>query len=34
MNKNLNLVEILQDAPKGTKLWSPLCGECELVAAW
>lgn len=32
MNKNLNLVEILKDAPKGTKLWSPLCGECELVA--
>lgn len=32
MNKNLNLVEILKDAPKGTKLWSPFCGECELVA--
>lgn len=32
MNKNLNLAEILKDAPKGTKLWSPLCGECELVA--
>lgn len=32
MNKNLNLVEILKDAPKGTKLWSPICGECELVA--
>lgn len=32
MNKNLNLVEILKDAPKGAKLWSPLCGECELVA--
>lgn len=29
---NLNLVEILKDAPKGTKLWSPICGECELVA--
>lgn len=29
MNENINLVEILKDAPKGTKLWSPLCGECE-----
>lgn len=29
MNENLNLVEILKDAPKGTKLWSPICGECE-----
>ena len=31
MNENLNLIEILKDAPKGTKLWSPICGECELV---
>lgn len=31
MNENLNLVEILKDAPKGTKLWSPICGECEFV---
>lgn len=30
MNENLNLAEILKDCPKGTKLWSPLCGECEL----
>ena len=30
MNEILNLVEILKDAPKGTKLWSPICGECEL----
>lgn len=29
MNENLNLVETLKDAPKGTKLWSPICGECE-----
>lgn len=29
MNENINLVEILKDAPRGTKLWSPLCGECE-----
>lgn len=31
MNENLNLVEILKDAPKGTRLWSPVCGECELL---
>lgn len=31
MNENINLIEILKDAPKGTKLWSPICGECELV---
>lgn len=31
MNKNLNLVEILKDVPKGTKLWSPICGECEFL---
>ena len=31
MKENLNLVEILKDAPKGTKLWSPICGECTLV---
>ena len=31
MNENLNLVEILKYAPEGTKLWSPICGECELV---
>ena len=30
MNKNLDLTEILKDAPKGTKLWSPICGDCEL----
>ncbi len=27
MNKKLNLVEILKDAPKGTKLYSPLFGK-------
>lgn len=31
MNKDLNLIEILKNAPKGTKLWSPICGECEFV---
>ena len=30
MNEILNRVEILKDAPKGMKLWSPLIGECEL----
>lgn len=30
MNENINLVDILKKAPKGTKLWSPICGECEL----
>lgn len=30
MNENLNLVEILKDCPKGTKLWSPLYGELSL----
>ena len=27
MNENLNLVEILKDCPKGTKLYSPVWGE-------
>ena len=26
----LNLVEILKDYPKGTKLYSPALGECNL----
>ena len=30
MEEKLNIAEILEDAPKGTKLWSPVCGECEL----
>lgn len=34
MNENINLVEILKDAPKGTKLWSPICGECELIKVY
>lgn len=28
MNENLNLVEKLKNVPKGTKLWSPICGDC------
>lgn len=27
MNNELNLVEILKDCPKGTKLWSPIYGD-------
>lgn len=30
MEKNINIAELLKDCPKGTKLYSPLCGECEL----
>ena len=30
MNENLNLVEILKDCPKGTKLYSPVWGEVYL----
>ena len=31
MNENLNLVEILKDCPKGTKLYSTVYGDVELV---
>lgn len=31
MNENLNLVEILKDFPKGTKLYSTIYGEVEYV---
>lgn len=27
--KKINIAEILKNYPKGTKLYSPLCGECE-----
>ena len=30
MNENLDLTKILKNAPKGIRLWSPICGECEL----
>ena len=30
MNENLNLIEILEDCPKGTKLYSTLFGDVEL----
>ena len=31
MNENLDLVKILKDAPKGTKLWSPIYGKCTFL---
>ena len=31
MNENLNLVEILKDCPEGTKLYSPVYGDVELI---
>lgn len=31
MNENLNLVELLKDCPKGTKLYSTVFGEVEYV---
>ena len=31
MNENLDLVEILRDCPKGTKLYSPIYGDVELI---
>ena len=34
MNENLNLVEILKDCPEGTKLYSPMFGDVELVKAY
>lgn len=27
----INIVEILKDCPKGTKLYSPICGNCKLL---
>lgn len=31
MEDKINIAEILRDMPKGTKLYSPLFGECELI---
>lgn len=31
MENKINIAEILRDIPKGTKLYSPLFGKCELV---
>lgn len=33
MNEDLNLLEILKDAPKGTRLYSTIWGDVELVDA-
>lgn len=30
MEKKINIAELLKDCPIGTKLYSPLCGECKL----
>lgn len=30
MERKINIAELLKDAPKGTKLYSPLCGEVTL----
>lgn len=30
----MNILNILKDKPKGTKLYSPICGECELLATF
>lgn len=30
MEKEINIAEILKDKPQGTKLYSPICGECKL----
>lgn len=31
MNENLDLTKILKDAPEGTKLWTPIYGECTFL---
>ena len=31
MNEKVNLVEILKNVPKGTRLWSPVIGDCTFV---
>lgn len=30
MEQKVNIAELLKDCPRGTKLYLPLCGECEL----
>ena len=34
MNENINLVEILKDAPKGTLLYSPIFGELAYIGCF
>lgn len=31
MEQEINIAELLEDAPEGTILYSPICGECILV---
>lgn len=31
MAKEINIAKILKDMPQGTKLWTPICGEVELL---
>lgn len=33
MENKLNLAELLKNIPKGTELYSPICGECKLMEA-
>ena len=30
----INVAEILKDCPKGTKLYSPICGECRVIKVY
>lgn len=34
MKTQINIAEILKDCPKGTKLYSPLCGECRVIKVY
>ena len=34
MENKINIAEILKDCPKGTKLYSPLCGECRVIEVY
>ena len=32
--ERINIAELLKDSPKGTKLYSPLCGECRVIKVY
>ena len=34
MENKINIAELLKDCPKGTKLYSPLCGECRVIKVY
>lgn len=34
MKNKINIAELLKDCPKGTKLYSPLCGECRVIEVY